>query len=176
VVETSPAEGTSVRKGSTVTMIVSRGRERVAVPDVEGRSREEAERLLREAELEPVVTEREDAEAQPGTVLEQDPAAGTRVARGRPVELVVARAPAEVPVPGVIDETEEDAVETLQDAGFEVDVEEAPAETPDEDGIVLEQDPDPETPRAPGSEVTITVGRFEPEAVPEETATPEPAP
>jgi beta-lactam-binding protein with PASTA domain/predicted Ser/Thr protein kinase len=176
VIETTPPEGTSVRKGSTVTLVVSRGKEKVAVPDLEGRSRDEAERLLRDAELQPAVSEREDANADPGTVLEQDPAAGTRVAKGRTVDLVVAKAPADVPVPGVIDETEEDAVEALEDAGFEVDVEETPAETPDEDGIVLDQDPDPETPRPRGSEVTIMVGRFEPDTIPEPTASPEPTP
>jgi serine/threonine-protein kinase len=176
VIETNPAEGTSVRRGSTVTLIVSRGRERVAVPDLVGRSRDEAERLLREAELQAAVREREDAEAEPGTVLEQDPGAGTRIAKGQTVELVVAEAPAEIPVPGVIDETEEDATQALEDAGFEVDVEETEAATPDEDGLVVEQDPDPETPQPRGSEVTITVGRFEPEAVPEPTASPEPTP
>jgi eukaryotic-like serine/threonine-protein kinase len=122
------------------------------------------------------VREREDAGAAPGTVLEQDPGAGTRIAKGQTVELVVARAPAEVPVPGVIDETEEDATQALEDAGFEVNVEEGEAATPDEDGLVLEQDPEPETPRPRGSEVTITVGRFEPEAVPEPTASPEATP
>jgi eukaryotic-like serine/threonine-protein kinase len=122
------------------------------------------------------VTEREDQDAEPGTVLEQDPAAGTRVAKGRTVELVVAKAPADVPVPGVIDATEEDAVRALEDAGFEVTVEDATAATPDEDGIVVDQDPGPDTPRPPGSEVTITVGRFEPDVVPDATATPEAVP
>ena len=173
VIETAPPEGSTVRKGSTVTLIVSRGKEKVAVPDVAGRTREEAERLLRNADLEPAVTERESANADPGTVLEQDPSAGTQVAKGSTVELVVAKAPPEVPVPGVIDATEDDAVRTLEDAGFEVRVEEAPAAAPDEDGIVLEQDPEPETPRREGAEVTITVGRFEPDAVPDATATPE---
>jgi serine/threonine-protein kinase len=172
VIETNPAEGTSVRRGSTVTLIVSRGREQVAVPDVVGRSREEAERLLRDAELEAAFTEREDADAEPGTVLEQDPAAGTEVDQGETVDLVVATEPEEVPVPGVIDQEEDAAVQALEDAGFEVDVEETAAETPDDDGIVLEQDPEPDTPRPQGSEVTITVGRFEPEAVPEATETP----
>jgi eukaryotic-like serine/threonine-protein kinase len=178
VIETSPSEGSTVRKGSTVTLIVSRGREKVAVPAVEGKPRDEAERLLRQAELESAVTEREDEDAEPGTVLEQDPAAGTRIAKGRTVDLVVAKEPAEVPVPGVIDATEEDAVEALEDAGFDVRVEDGPAATPDEDGIVVAQDPDPGTPRPQGSRVTITVGRFEPEVVPEPTATtsPEAAP
>jgi eukaryotic-like serine/threonine-protein kinase len=176
VIETAPPEGSSVRRGSTVTLIVSRGRERVAVPNVTGSTREEAEQALRAAELEPAVSEREDAEAEPGTVLEQDPPAGTQIAKGGTVELVVATAPAEVPVPGVIDETENDAVQALEDAGFEVNVEEEAAATPEEDGLVLAQDPSPETPRPRGSEVTITVGRFEPDAVPEPTASPEPTP
>jgi eukaryotic-like serine/threonine-protein kinase len=172
VIGTNPAEGTSVRKGTTVTLIVSRGRERVAVPDLVGRSRDEAERLLREAELQPAFREREDAEAEPGTVLEQDPVAGTQVTKGGTVELVVAREPAEVEVPGVLDATEEDAVQTLEAAGFEVTVEDVNAETPEEDGLVLEQDPAENTPRPRGSEVTIGVGRFEPEAAPEATETP----
>ena len=176
VIETAPPEGSTVRKGSTVTLVVSRGREKVAVPAVEGKTRDEAERLLRQAGLESAVTEREDEDAEPGTVLEQDPAAGTRIAKGRTVDLVVAKEPAEVPVPGVIDASEEDAVQALEDAGFEAKVEDAPAATPDEDGIVVAQDPDPDTPRPKGSQVTITVGRFEPEVVPEPTATPEAAP
>ena len=163
-----------MRKGSTVTLVVSRGKEKVAVPDVVGRSRDEAERLLREADLEPAVKEREDEDAEPGSVLEQDPAAGTKVAKGSTVELVVAKAPADVPVPGVIDATEEDATKTLEDAGFEVAVEDAPVDTPDEDGIVTDQDPAPDESRPKGSKVTITVGRFEPEVVPEPTASPEP--
>jgi eukaryotic-like serine/threonine-protein kinase len=174
VIETAPPEGSTVRRGSTVTLVVSRGKERVAVPGVVGETRGEAERLVRAAELEPAVAEREDADAEPGTVLEQDPGDGTLVTKGTTVDLVVAKAPAEVPVPGVIDETEEDAVETLEDAGFTVNVEDGTAETPEEDGIVLEQDPRRDTPQPPGSEVTITVGRFEPPAIPEPEATPPP--
>jgi eukaryotic-like serine/threonine-protein kinase len=173
VIGTNPAEGTSVRRGTTVTLIVSRGPEQVAVPDLVGRSRDEAQRLLGEAGLQAAFTEREDAEATAGTVLEQDPAPGTRLPEGGTVELVVAREPDDVPVPGVIDDNEDDAIQALEDAGFEVNVEEEPVETPDEDGIVLEQDPQPDTPRPQGSQVTITVGRFEPQAIPEPTETPE---
>ena len=33
-----------MRKGSTVTLVVSRGKEKIAVPDVVGRPQDEAER------------------------------------------------------------------------------------------------------------------------------------
>ena len=175
VIETAPSEGTSVRKGTTVTLIVSRGKERIAVPDVVGSSREDAERTIQDAGLQVATSEEESEDEAPGTVLRQDPAAGTEIAKGKTVSIVVAEAPADVPVPGVIDATEEDAVQALEEAGFEVEVERTPVETPDEDGLVTEQDPAPDTPRPQGSTVTITVGRFEP-ADPEPTATETPAP
>jgi beta-lactam-binding protein with PASTA domain/predicted Ser/Thr protein kinase len=171
VIETTPPEGTTARKGSTVTLVVSRGKEQAAVPDVVGKPRDEAERLLQDAGFKTSVSEQESEDEDPGTVLEQDPAAGTEVAKGGTVALVVAKAPAEVPVPGVLDATEDEAKQALRDAGFKVRTEEAPVQTPDEDGIVVDQDPSPDTPRPKGSTVTITVGRFEPDVVPEPTAT-----
>jgi serine/threonine-protein kinase len=175
VIETSPSEGSSVRKGTTVTLVVSRGKEKIAVPDVVGETREAAERTLQDAGLQVSVSEEESEDEDPGTVLRQDPAAGAQLARGKTVSLVVAKAPADAAVPGVIDATEEDAVQALEDAGFRVRVERTPVETPDEDGFVIEQDPAPDTPRPKGSTVTITVGRFEP-ADPEPTASPTPTP
>jgi serine/threonine-protein kinase len=172
VIETSPSEGSTARKGTTVTLVVSRGKEKVAVPDVVRRQRSEAERTLQDAGLQASVSEEESEDAEPGTVLRQDPAAGTQLAKGKTVALVVAKAPADVPVPGVVDATEEEATETLEDAGFEVETEDAPVETPDEDGIVVDQDPGPDTPRPKGSTVTITVGRFEPDLDPDPTASP----
>jgi len=172
VIETSPPEGSTTRKGTTVTLVVSRGKEKVAVPDLVGSSREEAERMLQDAGLQASVSEEESEDADPGTVLRQDPAAGTQLAKGKTVALVVAKAPADVPVPGVVDATEKEATEALEAAGFEVETEDAPVETPDEDGIVVDQDPSPDTPRPKGSTVTITVGRFEPDLDPDPTVSP----
>ena len=156
--------------------MTSVGRDYLACATARKLHRCEQRKAIRRAGLEPAVTEREDSDAEPGTVLEQDPTAGTRLAKGRTVELVVAKAPAEVKVPGVIDASETDAVAALEDAGFEVRVEDGTAETPAEDGIVLDQDPAPDSSLPKGSRVTITVGRFEPEVVPEDTPTPEAVP
>jgi eukaryotic-like serine/threonine-protein kinase len=48
--------------------------------------------------------------------------------------------------------------------------------TPDEDDIVLDQDPSPDTPLPRGSTVTIVVGQFEPATEPTPTPTPTPTP
>jgi eukaryotic-like serine/threonine-protein kinase len=174
VIETSPPEGSTARKGTTVTLVVSRGKQQVAVPGLIGKSRDQAEQLVRDAGLALSVSEREDADVQPGIVIAQDPAAGTELAKGKTVAIVVAKAPAEVAVPGVIDATEADAVDALEAAGFNVKRKDAEAGSPEEDGLVLAQKPAPQTPKPKGSTVTITIGRFEPEVVPEGTATPSP--
>jgi serine/threonine-protein kinase len=178
VIETSPGEGESVRKGSTITLVVSRGPEKTAVPDVVGQPQAQAEATLRAAGFEVGASEQEDAEAAPGTVLEQDPPAGTQATEGARVTLTIATAPAEVAVPDVAGEEEDAARQALEDAGFDVQVVDEPVETPDEDGLVTAQDPGAGETLAPGSEVTISVGRFElpddPEPEPTATATPEP--
>jgi serine/threonine-protein kinase len=177
VIETSPPEGTTARKGTTVTLVVSRGKDKVAVPDVVGRPRDEAEATLQDAGLQASAREEESEDADPGTVLSQDPAAGSQLAKGQTVTLVVAKAPADVPVPGVIDSTRQEARQALEDAGFEVEVQRQPVDTPDEDDIVLDQDPSPDTPRPKGATVTIVVGQFQPaEPTVTPTATPSPVP
>ncbi len=150
VIETSPAEGESVRKGSTITLVVSRGKEKTPVPDVVGRPQAEAEPTLRAAGFEVRTSEREDADAEPGTVLEQDPAAGTQAAEGAQVTLTVATQPAEVAVPDVCGQEEDAARQALEDAGFDVRVVDEPVDTPDEDGVVTAQDPGAGETAAPG--------------------------
>ncbi len=179
VIDSQPAQGTSVRRGSTVTLVVSKGKEKVAVPAVTGKQRDQAEQLIRDAGLEPSVTEREDDKEDPGTVLEQDPEAGSKAPKGSTVKLVVAKAPPDVPVPDVVDQPEDDAVRALEDAGFKVRKIDEPADTPDQDGIVTGQDPEADSEQPKGTKITITVGRFEPPApdgtpVPSPTEAPQP--
>ena len=64
------------------------------------------------------VTEREDADKEPGTVLAQTPAAGTEVAKDSTVTLTVAKAPPQVEVPDVLGEDVDDAAKLVEAAGF----------------------------------------------------------
>ena len=176
VVETRPGPLTRYEIGRTVTLVVSRGREQVAVPRVVRLDRDEAERRLRDAELDVSIQERESEDEEPGTVLEQDPAAGTRVEKGSNVTLVVATESTTALVPEVVGEEVNDALAALDEAGFGVRQREREVETPGEDGTVVDQSPDPGERRRKGSRVTITVGRFDPDLDPDPTPTPSPAP
>jgi serine/threonine-protein kinase len=158
VVRTSPPGGTRITRGSRVTLVVSRGPEQVAVPDLSGRSLGAAQQALGALGLTANVERRESADAEADTVLDQTPGAGATVAAGTAVTLVVAAAVEQVDVPDVVGRTESEASERLSAAGFAVDVRTRDA-GPDEDGEVLAQSVTGRAER--GATVTVTVGRFD---------------
>jgi beta-lactam-binding protein with PASTA domain/predicted Ser/Thr protein kinase len=171
---TSPPENSQLEKGRTVVLIVSTGKPRVDVPDVTGEKEEAARRELQDAGLKVEVNEKETEDREPGTVLDQDPAAGTEVEKGSTVTLEVAKAPPQVEVPDVLDQTEEEARAALTGAGFKVRRVIEEVQTPDEDGAVVDQDPPAGEQRRKGTRVTIFVGRFNPDLNPEPDASPTP--
>jgi eukaryotic-like serine/threonine-protein kinase len=96
VIRQSPSAGTAVEPGSTVAIIVSKGTEKVEVPNVVGEARAEAVATLREAGLHPVVQEQEtEATAKVGRVIDQFPPPGSKVKKGTEVTVSVGKAAAE---------------------------------------------------------------------------------
>jgi eukaryotic-like serine/threonine-protein kinase len=90
VISQSPVAGTQVDKGSRVTITVSKGIETVNVPNVEGFTRRDAAAQVRAAGLVPTVREQDVTDpAQDGVVIQERPAGGTELQKGKPVVLVV---------------------------------------------------------------------------------------
>jgi len=165
VVSQSPDGDSLGEAGRVVTIEVSSGPQLVTVPNVVGRTTEQARSALEAFEVE--LREQEDDEADPGTVIAQDPARG-RLARGATVTLTVAVEPKEVAVPDVVGRSQNAATKTLSGRGFEVVVEDVAVDSPTQDGRVQEQSPTPDEGKVDrGATVTITVGRFEPALDPE---------
>ena len=176
VIETRPPAGTSVDIGSAVAIVVSEGRERVAVPDVVGMDREDARSRLEDSDLR-VEVRQQESEEEAGRVLAQAPAAGTEIEKGETVVITVSKEPTNVTVPDVVGAEVNDALDALGEAGLRPRQETVPVESPDEDGFVVDQQPSAGTKRERGSRVTIVVGRFDdssldPEGEPEPTPTP----
>ena len=90
VIHQSPPAGSELPRGSTVSIVVSRGEQKVTVPNVIGKQRAGAVGTLRRAGLEPVVHEEEtEVPDQIGRVTDQFPPPGLEVERGTEVALVV---------------------------------------------------------------------------------------
>ncbi|MFM9009423.1 MAG: Stk1 family PASTA domain-containing Ser/Thr kinase [Planctomycetota bacterium] len=131
VLDQSPAAGKSVREKTTVTIVVSSGRERVAVPTgLVGSPVQEAVDRLRGAGFVVNVEERASETAPVDTVISANPPGGTQAPYGSTVTLVASTGPAPGPVPDVVGRTENDAVQQLSGDGFtEVRIIREPNET-----------------------------------------------
>ena len=156
VLRQDPEEGTELNEGAEVTIVVNSGQPPVEVPDVVGRSQEEADRILREAGLvaqfEPV-----DSEDVPeGEVLSQDPRPGGELPRGSVVKVEFSAGAGEEEVPDVSGRTSSEAGNILGRAGFEATfADEESADVPE--GQVIRTDPPAGTPLERGSQVTVYV-------------------
>jgi beta-lactam-binding protein with PASTA domain/tRNA A-37 threonylcarbamoyl transferase component Bud32 len=170
VISVSPPEGQKVDKGSSVTLVVSSGKPQVAVPDVVGKSFDEAQSNLQAAGFKVTRTDKE-SDKDPGTVLSQNPSSGGRIDAGSTIALTVAKAPSQVPVPDVTGEDAPAAIAALSGQGFVIDQQSRDVPTPDGDGVVLEQSPSGGKKAKKGSKVTIVVGKFNPNLNPEGATT-----
>ncbi|MFC5823338.1 Stk1 family PASTA domain-containing Ser/Thr kinase [Nonomuraea insulae] len=163
VIETKPPANSKVDKESAVTLVVSKGTEKIKVPEgLVGKPREEAEAVLEEAGLQSSIQTRSSAQKQ-GTVLATDPRAGSEVEKGGSVTLYIPKELADVP--SVIDLTEQDAKAQLKAAGFKARVVRQPDQTPE--GTVVQQNPGEGAKQPSGTTITIVVSTG-----PEETAPP----
>ena len=158
VVATTPEAGTQAAKGSTVTTQVSKGEEKVSVPDVRGTDENTAKNTLSGAGLNvTVTTDYSDSVAQ-GNVISQDPSGGTKVDAGTNVNIVVSLGSRPVSVPSVVGVSESNARQLIASAGLSVGTvtyreDSAPA------GQVISCDPGVGTSVSRGTTVNLVVSQ-----------------
>ncbi|MEU9836043.1 Stk1 family PASTA domain-containing Ser/Thr kinase [Streptosporangium sp. NPDC048047] len=152
VIETDPAADTEVDKGTEVTLVVSKGTEKVAVPDVVNMTTEEATSALEEKGFKVSVLPQVSS-GKEGVVFKTDPEAGKRAAKGGTVRIYVPKAA--VDVPGVVNLTVQDAKRLLQQAGLKVKVVPQASELPKD--TVLSQGPEAGAKVQPGTTITLVV-------------------
>jgi serine/threonine-protein kinase len=91
VTAANPTEGSAVAKGSAVALTVSSGK--VPVPQVIGELEQQAKADLANAGFTVTVIQQTTSSAPDGTVIAQNPKAGTLLAQGKIVTITVAKAP-----------------------------------------------------------------------------------
>jgi eukaryotic-like serine/threonine-protein kinase len=147
---TDPPFGKKETPEQEVKLIVSNGPKPVPVPDVAGKSYDEAVQILAGKRL---AAARQDAFSDTvpaGTVIGTEPAAGKEVPRDSTVTIIVSKGPEPVQVPNLVGKTVEVASQTLRDLGLQPDVENySPG------GIVRAQDPAGGSVVNRGSKVTL---------------------
>ncbi|MFF8396124.1 Stk1 family PASTA domain-containing Ser/Thr kinase [Streptomyces sp. NPDC016172] len=122
VISARPADGTKVRAGTAVALVVSKGSP-IDIPDVTGSDEADAKAELIEAGLKvKIATERvNSSEYDKGQVVRQTPKPGGRAAEGDTVTLTLSKGPEMIEVPDVVGDSVDAARQALEGAGFEVD-------------------------------------------------------
>ena len=98
VISQSPSAGSEVEAGSTVSIVVSAGKEQAKVPNVIGKQRAEAVQAIRDAGLSPTVEEEEtEVAGKVGRAIDQFPPPGAELEPGETVTIVVGKQAAPLP-------------------------------------------------------------------------------
>ena len=152
----------SVKEGSTVTVVISKGMEQTKVPKVIGMEYSKAESALTEAGLDVEKVEETSQKVEAGYVISQEIDANTEVQKGTKIKIHVSTGTGikKVTVTSVIGKSSEEAKKILTDLKLEVNVVED-EDTSKSDGVVLKQSVDPGTSVEEGSAITITVNKIE---------------
>ncbi len=148
VIATSPKAGEQLKPGQTVTLVLSKGRAPIIIPDLAGKNINDARAILAQKGL--TAAERYKDSAEPAdTVLGQSPKAGTGAERNAEVTLDVSKGPPLVTVPDLTNQPCPQAQATLQGMKLQVQISFNP------NGTVRAQNPGGNTQVAPQSVVQL---------------------
>ena len=124
VVDQSPNAGRMVTEGSKIDFRISKGKQpaaSVTVPDLTGKTVEEAEAALNEQQLKGKAGNSENSDdVEAGLVCRQDVKAGSTAKAGDTITYYISLGAGEVTIPNVVGDSESSATSTLKEKGFEV--------------------------------------------------------
>ena len=124
VIDITPAEGTEISKDDEVVILVSKGKDSLAIPDVSNTTKEDAISTLEGMKFLVKIQEKASDTVAAGKVVSTIPAAGTSAKVGDTITILVSSGPenTKVLVPNVTGKTETDAATILSNAGFKASV------------------------------------------------------
>lgn len=155
VVSTNPAAGEQAKKGSTININVSKGTEQVTVPDLKGKTADEAQKALAAAGLN---SQQGDTvfsdDVEEGKVASQDTASGATAYKGDTIVFHLSKGPEKISIPNVVGMTQSQAVSRLENAGFSVSVETKTSSSTEKGSVISQSQTGSAT---KGTTITITV-------------------
>lgn len=155
---TTPADR-KVKEGSKIQVIISKGQEKTNVPNVEGKEKEEAIKMLEDAKLEAEVIEETSRTVEEGYVISQETDPDTEAFAGDTVKIHVSTGTGikQVTVISVIGQDEATAKSNLENLGLKVNV--TYQEATSNNGKVTEQSIEANRTVDEGTTITITVNQ-----------------
>ncbi|MEU1257790.1 Stk1 family PASTA domain-containing Ser/Thr kinase [Streptomyces chartreusis] len=142
VISQDPEAGTEQEKGSTITLTVAKEKEQSTVPDVLGKTCDEAKAQMEANDLSGNCQEVDTQDPnQVGKVISTSPSAGSEVDKDSTVTIQIGKqAKQKTPVPSVVGQTVGQAKQTLAAAGF-TNIQFANGSDQNDTAFVTDQDP-----------------------------------
>ncbi|WP_086560514.1 Stk1 family PASTA domain-containing Ser/Thr kinase [Streptomyces africanus] len=160
ICDQDPKAGTDVTKGDTISLVVSTGAPKVAVPSVVGDTLDEAKAKLEDDKYEfEVETKSKESTEDPGTVLEQNPELGEEVEKGTTITLTIAKEAAKSTVPDVLGRDCDAAKQQMQASNLVGNCTEVETDDDSQVGKVIATTPQAGTSVDPNSSVNIQIGK-----------------
>ncbi|MFE7892453.1 Stk1 family PASTA domain-containing Ser/Thr kinase [Streptomyces sp. NPDC057412] len=152
VLDQDPARGEEVEKGSTITLTVAKEQEQSTVPNVVGRTCDEAKAQMQDNDLTGNCTEIDTQDPnQVGKVISTSPEAGSKVDKNSTVTIQIGKQAAQkAQVPNVVGQTVGQAKQTLQQAGF-TNIQFENGSDQGDNALVVRQDPNAGRPVDPAN-------------------------
>jgi beta-lactam-binding protein with PASTA domain/serine/threonine protein kinase len=148
VLSTDPKAGTELKPGDTVTLILSKGKAPIVIPNLVGENVNNARTILGQRGLQ-VVEEPVDSDRPRDEVIGQSPKAGTGVEKNAQVTLQVSRGPAQIILQDVTNRPCQEAAGALQGMGVQAQI------NGDPNATARQMNPGPGTPVAPNTVVQL---------------------
>ncbi|MFD9285159.1 Stk1 family PASTA domain-containing Ser/Thr kinase [Streptomyces mirabilis] len=160
VCDQDPKAGVKATKGDTISLVVSTGAPKVAVPSVLGKSLDEAKTILGGDGYQfDVKTKAQESTETPDTVLEQSLPLGKEVEKGSTITLTIAKAVAKSTVPDVTGKSCDEAKALMTDNNLVGDCTDIDVTDPNQAGKVVSTVPAIGSSADKGSRVNIQVGK-----------------
>lgn len=160
VILQDPAASTMVKQGRLIKLSVSRGPEQLNVPDVRGKSKQDAETAIANAGFTLGREETKDDPSYPSdTVITQSLTPGQLYPGSTPIDLVISTGKAPVTVPSLIGQDQTQAQTTLDQVKLVVGKVTPVTDPTFGPGQVVKQDPAPNTSVSEGTAVDLWVNQ-----------------
>ncbi|MBI2267084.1 MAG: Stk1 family PASTA domain-containing Ser/Thr kinase [Armatimonadetes bacterium] len=159
VVAQNPAKGEPLRKGASISVTLSRSSAGFVVPNLLGKTYQEALRLAEKVKLELAVDSTLESEGEADRVLSQVPGAGETVTRGHTIRVVISKKAGRIEVPDVAGMTEKQAQAFLSRIGLSLVISRWEPSDSVPEGRIVSQAPASGTPTPKGSPVSVVISQ-----------------
>ena len=159
VITSDPAGGGKVEIAGTVHLIISKGKERIKVPDLAGLTIEEATAAITKMNLKVGrVSEKFSATQEAGILIDGSPAGGSDVRKDSTVDLIVSKGIEQVALTNFQGKTSDEAQNELTAAGLIVSSQYEYSDTV-QIGTVISQTPSDVSAIAKGEKITLIISK-----------------